>query len=540
LGSSNVSHSLIHELLSQIDIVDIVSHYITLKRSGRNFVALCPFHSEKTPSFVVSQEKQIFKCFGCGVGGNAITFVQKYENLSFWEAVKRVSEIARVELPKGFFKRGELSKGIEESGLKAAKFFNKKLTAVKEYLLSREIDDKTANRFLLGYAPSGYVRELKIPKEEAQKLGLVNSRGGEFFRNRLMIPIFSHSGNVVGFAGRALSNNQSPKYINTPETEIFKKSSILYGFFQSKEEIVKKREVVIVEGYFDVISLHKIGVQNVVAPMGTSLTEKHASFLKRYSPSPILMFDGDSAGMKAAIRSAGLFFKFGCEPRVVQLPNGEDPDSMARKQPEKVLKLLSSPKTFIDWAVGTVKSSDNQVELLKQVVLSISELKTVNPFLFKEYFSVLSAEFGVDEAWLKVQISRKNIPDNEEKEPIPHSERAFLRALFEGWEIPVEVSPSIFVSSKVSKLYSIVSQLDERNPTVLQSEYPELSPFISEILLSEFTEGDLKEGIRKVFEKEFERRLKRIRDFVEKRKLKRAILELKKGNFEVITQLQTT
>lgn len=540
MGSSNVSHSLIHELLSQIDIVDIVSHYITLKRSGRNFVALCPFHSEKTPSFVVSQEKQIFKCFGCGVGGNAITFVQKYENLSFWEAVKRVSEIARVELPKEFFKRGELSKGIEESGLKAAKFFNKKLTAVKEYLLSRGIDEETANEFLLGYAPSGYVGELKIPKEEAQKLGLVNSRGGEFFRNRLMIPIFSHSGNVVGFAGRALSDNQSPKYINTPETEIFKKSSILYGFFQSKEEIVKKREVVIVEGYFDVISLHKIGVKNVVAPMGTSLTEKHASFLKRYSQSPILMFDGDSAGTKAAIRSAGLFFKFGCEPKVVQLPKGEDPDSMARKQPERVLELLSSPKTFIDWAVGTVKSSDNQVELLKQVVLSISELKTVNPFLFKEYFSVLSAEFGVDEAWLKVQIPRKSISDNEGKEPVPHSERAFLRALFEGWEIPVEVSPNIFVSSKVSKLYSIVSQLDERNPTVLQSEYPELSPFISEILLSEFTEGDLKEGIRKVLEKEFERRLKRIRDFVEKRRLKRAILELKKGNFEVITQLQTT
>ncbi len=540
MGSSNVSHSLIHELLSQIDIVDIVSHYITLKRSGRNFVALCPFHSEKTPSFVVSQEKQIFKCFGCGVGGNAITFVQKYENLSFWEAVKRVSEIARVELPKEFFKRGELSKGIEESGLKAAKFFNKKLTAVKEYLLSRGIDEETANEFLLGYAPSGYVGELKIPKEEAQKLGLVNSRGGEFFRNRLMIPIFSHSGNVVGFAGRALSDNQSPKYINTPETEIFKKSSILYGFFQSKEEIVKKREVVIVEGYFDVISLHKIGVKNVVAPMGTSLTEKHASFLKRYSQSPILMFDGDSAGTKAAIRSAGFFFKFGCEPKVVQLPKGEDPDSMARKQPERVLELLSSPKTFIDWAVGTVKSSDNQVELLKQVVLSISELKTVNPFLFKEYFSVLSAEFGVDEAWLKVQIPRKSISDNEGKEPVPHSERAFLRALFEGWEIPVEVSPNIFVSSKVSKLYSIVSQLDERNPTVLQSEYPELSPFISEILLSEFTEGDLKEGIRKVLEKEFERRLKRIRDFVEKRRLKRAILELKKGNFEVITQLQTT
>ena len=539
MGSSNASLSIVQELLSQVDIVDIVSHFVDLKRSGRNYVALCPFHSERTPSFVVSPEKQIFKCFGCGVGGNAITFVQKYENLSFWEAVKRVAEIARVELPKDFFKENEKFRSLEESGLRAAKFFNRKLSAIEEYLKSRGIEKAVADKFLLGYAPQGYLKELGIRREDAENLGLLGKGGREFFKNRLVIPIFSHSGSVVGFAGRALSENQQPKYINTPETEIFKKSSILYGFFQSKKEIIEKREVVIVEGYFDVISLHKIGVRNAVAPMGTSLTENHVKFIKRYSDSPLLMFDGDSAGKKATIRSAGLFFKEGCEPMVVQLPEGEDPDSLSRKNPEILRELLKNPKPYIEWAIEAVKSSNNDIELLRQVATSIYGLKFTNPFLFKEYFSKLSAEFGIDENWLKVQIPRKR-ENGEEKEPIPFRERAFLRAILEGWKIPVKVSPNVFLSREISKIYSLISQAEETNPAVIQSEYPELSPLISEILLYDFSEEELKEGVRKVLEKEFERRLRKINDFFEKMRLKKVILELKRGNFEAIEGLQTT
>ncbi len=543
MGSSKVSHSFVQELLSRIDIVDIISHYLTLKQSGRNFVALCPFHPEKTPSFVVSPEKQIFKCFGCGVGGNAITFVQQYENLSFFEAVKRVAEIAGVELPREAFSEDSSTVEVEEAGLKAARYFYSHYERVEDYLLERGVDRKTAEKFLLGYAPPGYLRELKIKDEALTQLGLKSSKGREFFRERLIIPIFNHSGKVVAFAGRALKEGQEPKYINSPESSLFKKNSTLYGFYQSKEFILKKRKAIIVEGYFDVISLFRLSVYGVVAPMGTSLTENHVRFLKRYTHSPILMFDGDSAGRKATIRSAGILFKFGAEPLVVQLPDGEDPDSMARSSPDLLKELLSRPIPFIDWAVETVKSlpSVERPELLRQVALAVAELRDINPFLFKDYLSRLSAEFGIDETWLKSQLPRVRRREESglSEEPIPIYEKAFLRALLEGVALPVEVSPNIFVSQKVAKLYSLISQTGERDATALQTLYPELSALISDVLFMEISEEELRRYVCRVLVKELERRLKRVSDISEKVTLKKLVFELKKGNFEIVEQLQT-
>jgi DNA primase len=541
LGSSQVSHSFISDFLSQVDIVDVISHYLSLKRSGRNYVCLCPFHVEKTPSFVVSPEKQIFKCFGCGIGGNAITFVQKYENLSFWEAVKRVAEICGVELPKNAFSESSEFEKVEEAGLKAAKFFHSKLFEVKEYLASRGIEEKTAQKFLIGFAPPGYLKQIGIGKEEAKELGLLSSSGKEFFKNRLVIPIFNHSGKFVAFAGRALSENQGPKYINSPETKIFKKNSVLFGFYQAKEEILKKREAIVVEGYFDVISLYQIGVRNAVAPMGTSLTENHVRFLKRYSPSPILMFDGDSAGTKAAVRSAGLFLKAGCSPRVVQLPEGEDPDTMARNFPEELKELISSAQPFIKWAVSAVKrEKEKRVELLQQVAFAVSELRDSNPFLFKENLSILSAEFGIDEKWLKAQIPKmRENKEEKEKDPIPPREKAFLKAIFEGWIPPVEISPNVFVSPEVAKIYSLVLQTGEQNPAVVQTFYPELSDLISEILLLEFSEEEIKSSLSKILAKGLKRFIGKLDSEFEKKAFQRLINELKKGNFEAIRQLQT-
>ena len=543
MGSSKVSRSLVQELLSRVDIVDIISHYLTLKQSGRNFVALCPFHPEKTPSFVVSPEKQIFKCFGCGVGGNAITFVQQYENLSFYEALKRVAEIAGVELPREALSEDDSSLEIEEAGLKAARYFHSRFERVEDYLSERGIDRRTAEKFLLGYAPNGYLKELKLKEEVLVQLGLKSSKGREFFRERLMIPIFNHSGKVVAFAGRALKEGQEPKYINSPESALFKKNSTLYGFYQSKEYILRERKAFIVEGYFDVISLYRLGIYGAVAPMGTSLTENHVRFLKRYTKSPVLVFDGDSAGQKATVRSAGILFKFGCEPLVVQLPDGEDPDSLARKRPELLQKLLESAVPFVEWAVAAVKSLpvSQQPELLRQVALAVSYLKNNNPFLFKEYLSRLSAEFGIDEAWLKSQLPRFRAEGDREKneEPIPLYEKAFLKAVLEGVGLPIEVSPNIFVSQKVAKLYTLIVQTEERDPTVLQSLYPEVSSLISEVLFMEVTDEELHRYVCRVLTKELKRRLKRVSDFSEKVKLKKLIFELEKGNIEIVEQLQT-
>jgi DNA primase len=530
--------SFIQELLSRVDIVDIVSHYLSLKQVGRNFTALCPFHPEKTPSFVVSPEKQIFKCFGCGIGGNAITFVEKYENLSFVEAVKRVAELAGIEIPASFTEddRGAV---IEEAGFKAARYFHSELHQVSQYIEERGISPREAERFLIGYAPRGYSRKLDIKAEIAKELGLLNERGREFFAERLIIPIFSHSGKVIAFAGRTLKNDSSlPKYVNSPESSLFKKNSTLYGFYQARETILKEKRVVIVEGYFDVISLHQIGVKNTVAPMGTSLTENHVKIVKRYTENPILMFDGDSAGRKAAIRSAGLFLQRGIEPLVVQLPQGEDPDSMAKKNPLELKKLISSPLTFIDWSIQAVKSlSDHEKPtVLREIGQAIAPLKTLNPFIYKRYVSKLSAEFGIDEHWIKLNTQAfRRLREETAANPVPPHEKAFLRALLERkFQLPLEVSPNVFVSEEVSRVYSIIRNSEFQDPTVLQTEFPELSGFISEVLFSDFSEEEMKMAVCRVLCKELERRLKKLHDLNEKKELKSLIFSLRRGNLNAL------
>ena len=534
-----IPYSFVQELLSRVDIVDIVSHYLTLKQVGRNFTALCPFHPEKTPSFVVSPEKQIFKCFGCGIGGNAITFVEKYENLSFTEAVKRVAELAGIEIPLEFAEDNKIAV-IEEAGLKAAKFFHSQISQIWDYLKERGISKEEAKRFLIGYAPKGYSTKLKIRENTAKELGLISEKGREFFAERLIIPIFSHTGKVIAFAGRILKKDSSlPKYVNSPESSIFKKNSTLYGFYQSRETILKEKKAIIVEGYFDVISLHQIGVKNAVAPMGTSLTENHVKIIRRYTENPILMFDGDSAGRKATIRSAGLFFQKGVEPFVVQLPEGEDPDSLAREKPAELKQLLLSPLTFIDWSIQTVKDLNDQEkpQVLREIVQAISFLKFTNPFLYKHYISKLSAEFGIDEHWIKLSTTTLRRPKEETvNPPIPLHEKAFIRALLEKkFQLPLEVSPNVFVSDEVSRIYSILQNSEFQDPTVLQIEFPELSGFISEVLFSDFSEEEMKMAVCRVLCKELERRLKKLSDFKEKKELKSLIFSLKRGNLNALT-----
>jgi len=540
LGNYKFPPSFIQELLSRVDIVDIVSHYLTLKQVGRNFTALCPFHPEKTPSFVVSPEKQIFKCFGCGVGGNAITFVEKYENLSFPEAVKRVAELSGIEFPTEFKEDDALSK-IEEEGYKVAEYFHSKISQLKDYLQNRGIEESTASRFLLGYAPRGYSRELKVSRETARELGIISESGKEFFAERLIIPIFSHSGKVVAFAGRVLSNDSKlPKYINSPESSVFKKNSTLYGFYQSKEEILKTRTAVVVEGYFDVISLHQIGVKNAVAPMGTSITENHVRILSRYVEKPVLAFDGDSAGKKATLRAAGLFLVKGKEPFVAPIPEGEDPDSLSHSSPEKLKEIVNSPLPFIDWVIDSaVKLPDlEKSHFLREFANAIAPLRLANPFLYKIYVSKVSAQFDVDPAWFKVNAPNfRKKEDSEESVPVPPVEKAFIKGLVERKiEFPLEVSPNVFLSPLTAKIYTLLKNAGFSHLTV-QSEFPELASVLSEILFSDFTDDEIKSAFCRIAVKELKRRLRKIEDVDEKRYLRQLIVELEKKNLDVLREL---
>ncbi len=522
MGRDKVPHSLIDDVLSNLDIVDVISSYIPLKPSGRNFVSLCPFHPEKTPSFVVSPEKQIFKCFGCGIGGNAITFIEKYENIPFYEALKKAAQLAGVELSKNFQENRELTE-IQDAAFKSATFFHKKINKVSKYLENRGISEELASKFLIGYAPRGYSKEIGIKENLLRKLNLLNNTGKEFFSERLIIPIFNHSGNVIGFGARALKENQQPKYINSPESEIFKKSSTLFGFSQAKKEILRKREIIIVEGYFDVISLHGCGIENVVAPMGTSLTVEQARIAKRYADKIVLMFDGDEAGRKATLRASTIFCENGAEPFIASMPDGEDPDSLARKDPEDLKRRVELSIPLSEWLLKEAKKlpEENKTPFLKTAINIYSPIKEHDPFKFKKFTSKLIAEFGLEESWIRKNEIFKKTKDNfETLSPIPWHEKAFLKGLFSNmFPEEVDISPNVFMSDSCAKLYSVFRVTKEKDLRKIELEHPELSGIIAEIMMEEFSKEELESSFSKLVEKEIRRRLKRLgRDQFKSRK----------------------
>ncbi len=536
MGNYKIPYSFVEDLLSKVDIVDIISNYISLKKSGRNFLALCPFHSEKTPSFVVSPEKQIFKCFGCGAGGNVVNFVQKYENISFYEAVKRVAEMANVPLPESL---NDDNSDVYEELRNVATYFHSNLNSVKDYLEKRHVSADTAEKFLVGYAPSGYIKALKLNSKVLPKLGIVSSRGHELFAGRVVVPIFNHSGKVVGFAGRTMLDKVQPKYINSPESSIFKKGNILFGFYQSRDEILRNRRIIVVEGYFDVTSLYQAGVRGAVAPMGTSLTEDHVRIIKRYCDKPVLMFDGDAAGRKATIRAAGIFMSYGIEPLVVPLPEGEDPDSISVSG--KANCFLSNPKGFFDWSIELVKKASQQEKnkLLKDVLNAISRIKHFNPFKFNVMKSRLMAEFSIDETWVKLNmVKEREKQQNVDVEYVPPYEKAFLRAVMDGdLEIPIEISPNVFTSDLSARFYSMMSSTSLKE---IPMRYPELSDFIAELKLSEFSYHEKEQAVKRVIKKELLGKLKRIKDFDEKKSLKSFSTQINgKGLDEVFECLKT-
>jgi len=351
---------LFEEVKSRLDIVSFISQFVKLKKVGRNYVGLCPFHSERTPSFTVSPEKQIFKCFGCGVSGDVITFYMKYKGLEFKEALLELAERVGIKIDKRYFTEKKVEKDLVELNYKVAKFYQNFLwnhpqgERARAYLKERGLSEETARSFYLGYAPiegrvlAGYLRSVLDQPEKALLLGLLKKgEDGSFldlFRDRLMFPIFNEKGECVGFGGRALSPEAEPKYLNSPETKIFKKGEILYGLFQSKDYIKKEASVFIVEGYFDLLTLWDRGIKNVVATCGTALTREHVQKLKPLVEEWYILYDGDEAGKKAALRALSLILKEGSLPKVCLLPEGEDPDSFARKfnNPAELITTLKA------------------------------------------------------------------------------------------------------------------------------------------------------------------------------------------------------
>lgn len=361
-----IRQDTIDQIRERADILDVVSDYVELRKRGRNFFGLCPFHPEKTPSFSVAPDKQIFHCFGCGTGGNVITFLMEYEKVSFVEALQKLAQRTGIELTMDESGPGkEFFSGLYRIHDLAAELYRKNLKSdagrkLRGYLKDeRGLTDETLERFSIGQSLDRWdqllslARSRKVPDDIVEKSGLfTRTEKGIFdrFRSRLMFPIANKAGRVVAFAGRDLDGTSQAKYLNSPETPVYNKSEILYGLSQAKDAIRKAGSVVVVEGYMDVLQLVQNGIENVVATSGTAFTETHVSEIRKVTDTVYLAYDGDTAGRKAAISAGYHILRGGLIPEIVGVPEGADPDSWVKENgPEPFLKAVKEAAELLDY-----------------------------------------------------------------------------------------------------------------------------------------------------------------------------------------------
>ena len=429
----NDIRDVIEEVKSRCDIVDVISDYIKVQNSGANYKGLCPFHGEKTPSFYINSQKQIYKCFGCGEGGDVINFVMKMENLEFMDAVKLLARICGVEVNTNMDEQSKLKmekiKKFQDIHTEAARYYFSTLLSGKnygyEYLRKRGLDDKTIKKFGLGFAKKGerswtelmeYLMSKGYDKETLVECGLVTYKKEkdkyfDRFVNRVMFPIFDYRGNVIGFGGRVLDDSL-PKYLNSPETLIFNKKFNLYGLNFARKSIVD-RTIILVEGYMDLISIYQYGIKNVCATLGTALTVEQGNLLKRYADTVIISYDSDDAGVKATLRAIDILVSVGINVKVLNLKDSKDPDEFIRKYGlEEYQKSIKSSIHYIKYKINKCKdrySMSNDEERLKFVKESISIIKTLKSAVDIDYYvEYLSKESNISIDSLKKEIYGKN------------------------------------------------------------------------------------------------------------------------------------
>ncbi|RKX70500.1 DNA primase [candidate division WOR-3 bacterium] len=430
-----VDRAIIDEIRMRNDIVEVIGEYLPLQKVGRNYRALCPFHSDTHPSFYVSPEKQIFYCFGCQKGGNIFTFLMEYEGIGFYDALKKLGAKVGIEI-KGKA-RGRYEHLYELNEI-VADIYHQILHQPQgkvglEYLHQRGITDTTIEEFKLGFAPT-YARlivslERKgYRRDDLLKGGLIIGTHRELFRNRVIFPITNPGGRVVAFGGRAIDDQIQPKYLNSPETPIFKKRANLFGLSFAKRPIIEKQEVMIVEGYFDLLMLYQNGYRNVVAPLGTALTQDHGLLLSRYTKKALIIFDADPSGIAATIRSIGQLLAH-MDVRVVELPPGTDPDAIVRDDPAQLRNLLDRAVDFIDFIRlnREVKDVSDEVGLITDLLNTIGQTK--DPIRFDRYLKRLSMAFGISEATLKKNLARKEHRSESVEEPIDKEAKLLFLAL---------------------------------------------------------------------------------------------------------------
>ncbi len=494
--SGLIPENILEDILGRLDIVEVISGYIPLKRAGRNFKANCPFHHEKTPSFMVSPDRQIYHCFGCGESGNAFKFLMRHERLEFPEAVELLARKTGVILPEihdSSNANASISSQLYKINELAALFYENNLytplaSAARKYLIGRGIKEETAKLFRLGLSLDkwdgliNYLRAKNAPLSLMEKAGLILAKEGggyyDRFRNRIIFPIFDIKAKVAGFGARVLDNSL-PKYVNSPETPVYTKGKCLFGLNFAKDAIRQEDFAVVVEGYLDFIIPYQEGVCNIVASSGTALTEEQIRLLKRYTHNIVMVYDGDSAGQMATLRALDMLIEEGLNVRVTPLPEGFDPDSFVRKNGVGVFKeKVKNAENLFDYKLKVLKSRYNVKEIEGKAKISSEMLPTISKFsnavLKSEYLKKLADELNVNEDALLQEIGKLKDtkpafqairPDAQTKKPINVSptEKLLIKLMLEEVELIKHVrqhlQPQDFQDKLTAKIVSTMYEL---------------------------------------------------------------------------------
>lgn len=540
-----MENSIIEQIRQNVDLLELIKEYVPIvKRSGRTYKACCPFHREKTPSFSISPDKGLFYCFGCQAGGDIFEFLMRIENLSFNEAAKKLAQRAGVEWkPQQEMTEEEKKRALYYKIMLFAKdFYHKQLlsqqgTAARNYVKERNLSKETAIKFSLGLSFfNGLVTAAKAQgfnEQDLKTLGLSNYAGSDYFKNRLMFPIFNHRGEVVAFGGRVLGEGQ-PKYLNSPETPLFSKSRILYGLNFAGPSIRKEDFVILLEGYMDVIGAHQAGVENAVAPLGTSFTPYHANILKRYTNQAVVIFDPDAAGINAALRAALILVEQGIYVRVATLPAGLDPDEFITEYgAEEFKNIAKTAPDIMNFQINLLLKNaglnmDAQTKTNIAAELSETINKQPDEIIKREWARTVADRLNIDADIMLKKIVKKPMQNTAQtqiekvKQIEPKREVDLIKILL--WnprycQDCINLSEAHFENKDLWHILEGISALYKENPTIqepskpLIQKYPELEGLILNLTLEVLPKEarpstDIKtciDGIERAFlEKRFE------------------------------------
>jgi DNA primase len=553
----------LEEIKHKIDIIALINGYVPLKKAGRNYKALCPFHSEKTPSFMVSPDRQIFKCFGCNEGGDAFEFVKKIDGVEFGDAVRKLADRAGVELkeykPSGIEKRRERIFSINQT---AAELYNYLLTkhragrAALDYLHSRKINEASIKKFQLGFAPEkgdiavSFLLKKGFPSEDISLAGhsfsTDRSKLFDRFRGRIIFPIKDTQGRVSAFSGRALGSRE-PKYLNSPDTIVFSKSKSLYGVDLAKTEINKQKTAILVEGNLDVISSHQVGVNNAVAPLGTALTEKQIDILRRFSDDLIIGFDTDFAGNAAARRGIELAEEAGFSVKVIELEEGKDPDDLIRKNPNAWKKKVKEAVSIYDFILDTSlkkwdqSTADGKKKISKEILPVIAKLP--DEIARDHYVQKIAALLRVSEDAVRSDLKKyvftsqrdaveQGVPTPSKDSKINILERYLLALILQTGGLPKKITESFFSQRDTASLFTIIKKYVEKKGRLrlkeLSAEIPEnLLQLYDDLVLYGMSEKVL--DYHEEAEREISSCIARIKELNLRTKLRKLGLEIKQA-----------